>query len=103
MIGLEERPHGTLLTHFPHTIATGILGYYRRVYAEGATGRHEVSYQADGLDNYFRLAAHCSGEWLVVGLTDTSAQARSAVEQVLCESQLLTFSIQHLRSGTRRN
>jgi hypothetical protein len=36
--GLPEHPQGTLLTQFPHTKAAGIFDYYRRVYAEGATG-----------------------------------------------------------------
>ena len=87
MTGLAERPGGTLLTHFPHAIAAGILGYYRRVYQAGATDVHEVNYQADGLDNYFRLAARRSGDLLVVSFTDTGDQDRSAVEEVLRQSQ----------------
>ena len=31
MVGLAERPGGTLLTCFPHATVAGILGYYRRV------------------------------------------------------------------------
>ena len=85
--GLPEHPDGTLLGRFPHTKAAGIFDYYRRVYAEGATGGHEVNYQADGLDNYFRLAAQRSGDLLVVSFTDTSDQDRSAVEEALRQSQ----------------
>ena len=87
MAGLAERPGGTLLTRFPHAIAAGILGYYRRVYQVGATDVHEVNYQADGLDNYFRLAARRSGDLLVVSFTDTGDQDRSAVEEALRQSQ----------------
>ena len=87
MSGLAERPGGTLLTRFPHATVAGILGYYRRVYLAGATTVHEVNYQADGLDNYFRLAARRSGNLLVVSFTDTSDQDRSAVEQALRQSQ----------------
>jgi signal transduction histidine kinase len=87
MTGLAERPGGTLLTRFPHAIAAGIFAYYQRVYQAGATDVHEVNYQADGLDNFFRLAARRSGEWLVVSFTDTSDQDRSAVEEALRESQ----------------
>ncbi|TGD80739.1 PAS domain-containing protein [Hymenobacter wooponensis] len=87
MTGLAERPGGTLLTHFPHAIASGILAYYLRVYSHGATNVYETNYQADRLDNYFRLSARRSGEWLVVSFTDTSDQDRSAVEQALRESQ----------------
>ena len=87
MTGLAERPGGTLLIRFPHAIAAGILSYYRRVYQAGATDVHEVNYQADGLDNYFRLAARRSGDLLVVSFTDTGDQDRSAVEEVLRQSQ----------------
>lgn len=87
MTGLSAQPGGTLLTRFPSAISAGILAYYRRAYADGDAGLHEVNYQADGLDNYFRLAARRSGEQLVVSFTDTSDQDRSAVELALRESQ----------------
>ena len=87
MVGLAERPGGTLLTCFPHATVVGILDYYRRVYLAGATTVHEVNYQADGLDNYFRLAARRSGDFLVVSFTDTSDQDRGTVEQALRQSQ----------------
>ena len=87
MTGLSAQPGGTLLTRFPSAISAGILAYYRRAYADGDAGRHEVNYQADGLDNFFRLAARRSGEQLVVSFTDTSDQDRSAVELALRESQ----------------
>ena len=89
MTGLSERPGGTLLTRFPQAIAAGIFAYYQRVYTARATDVHEVNYQADGLDNFFRLAARRSGEWLVVSFTDTSDQNRSAVEEALRQSQAL--------------
>ncbi|WP_022826283.1 PAS domain-containing sensor histidine kinase [Hymenobacter norwichensis] len=87
MTGLAERPGGTLLTRFPATLAAGILAYYRRAYADETAGPYDVNYQADGLDNYFRLAARRSGDWLVVSFTDTSDQDRSAVELALRDSQ----------------
>ena len=87
MTGLPEHPGGTALTRFPHTVATGIFDYYRRVFATGETLPYEVNYQADGLDNYFRFQARRSGELLVVSFTDTSDQNRSAVELALRESQ----------------
>ena len=87
MTGLVERPGGTLLTRFPDTLAAGILAYYRRAYADETAGPYDVNYQADGLDNYFRLAARRSGEQLVVSFTDTADQDRSAVELALRESQ----------------
>ena len=87
MTGLSAQPGGTLLGHFPDAAATGIFTYYRRVFEEGEHSSYEVNYQADGLDNYFQLAAKRSGERLVVSFTDTSDHDRSAVEQALRESQ----------------
>jgi signal transduction histidine kinase len=92
MTGLAERPGGTLLTRFPHASVAGIFAYYQRVYQAGATDVHEVSYQADGFNNCFRLAARRSGEWLVVSFTATSDQARSAAEEALGQSQALEQS-----------
>ncbi|RZK98126.1 MAG: PAS domain S-box protein, partial [Hymenobacter sp.] len=45
------------------------------------------NYQADGLDNFFKFSARRSGAHLLVSFTDTSEQARSAVEETLRESQ----------------
>ncbi|UOQ82505.1 PAS domain-containing protein [Hymenobacter sp. 5414T-23] len=87
MLGLPERPGGTLLTRFTHAVTAGIFNYYRRVYTEGISEVYEVNYQADGLDNYFQLSARRSGNWLVVSFTDTANQNRSAVEEALRASQ----------------
>ena len=92
MLGLPDWPAaGSMRAHFPHTHieATGIFDFYRRVFETGETGRHEVNYQADGLDNYFYLAAQRSGEQLVVSFTDTADHSRTAVEQALRTSQAL--------------
>ena len=48
---------------------------------------YNVNYQADGLDNYFHVAARRSGELLLVSFTDTADQPRTAVEVALRESQ----------------
>ncbi|MFD1871107.1 PAS domain-containing sensor histidine kinase [Hymenobacter bucti] len=87
MAGLPEQPGGTLLGHFPHTLAEGIFQYYQRVFETGEQLTYQTNYQADGLDNYFKLSARRSGEHLVVSFTDTSDQDRSAVEQALRDSQ----------------
>ncbi len=87
MAALPERPAGTLLELRPSTAATGVLDYYRRAFETGAPEVFEVNYQADGLDNYFRLAARRSGEWLVVSFTDTADQPRTAVEVALRAAQ----------------
>ncbi|QKG51950.1 PAS domain-containing sensor histidine kinase [Hymenobacter sp. BRD67] len=87
MAGLAEQPGGTLLGHFPHTLAQGIFSYYQRVFETGEQLTYEANYQADGLDNYFKLSARRSGERLVVSFTDTSDQDRSVVEEALRQSQ----------------
>jgi len=87
MLSLPARPGGTLRTRFPHTLATGVFEFYCQVFETGEAGRFEVNYQADGLDNYYHLAARRSGPLLVVSFTDTADHARTAVEIALRESQ----------------
>ncbi len=87
MAGLPERPGGTLLTRFPNSVASGIFDYYRRAYEASVTDIYQVNYQAEGLDNYFRLAARRSGELLVVSFTDTGDEDRSPVEEALRQAQ----------------
>lgn len=87
MSGLGERPGGTIGTHFPNTFANGTFPFYRRVFETGQAERYDFNYQADGLDNYFHVAARRSGEWLLVSFTDTSDQDRTPVEEALRASQ----------------
>ncbi|TGE08783.1 PAS domain-containing sensor histidine kinase [Hymenobacter fodinae] len=105
MTGLSEQPNSTLLTLFPSAVAAGIFDYYLRVYTSNARSEFEVNYQADGLDNYFKLSARRSGEWLVVSFTDTADQDRSAVEVALRESQrreqALRVEVEHQHNALR--
>ncbi|MBG8556305.1 PAS domain-containing sensor histidine kinase [Hymenobacter guriensis] len=87
MTGLPERPGDTTRNRFPDIFTNGVFSMYRRVIETGEDGRLDFNYQADGLDNYFRVAARRSGEWLVVSFTDTADQDRSAVELALRDSQ----------------
>ncbi|MGY3091055.1 signal transduction histidine kinase [Hymenobacter sp. UYAg731] len=87
MLDLPARPGGTMRTRFPHTLDTGVFGFYSQVFESGEAGRFEVNYQADGLDNYYHLAARRSGPLLVVSFNDTADQDRSGVEAALRESQ----------------
>jgi hypothetical protein len=57
MAGLAAQPGGTLLTHFPDTLRTGVFAFYQRVFETGEAGHYRFPYRADGLDNYFHLAA----------------------------------------------
>jgi len=87
MTGLSERPGGTARTRFPAIFTNGVFPFYRRVFETGEAGHYAFNYQADGFDNYFRVAARRSGEWLVVSFTDTADQDRTPVEVALRESQ----------------
>ena len=85
--GLPEQPGGTMRSRFPETFYNGVFAFYQRVYQTGEAGRYDFNYQADGFDNYFRVAARRSGELLVVSFTDTADQPRTAVEEALRKSQ----------------
>ncbi|GAA4054900.1 hypothetical protein GCM10022409_47540 [Hymenobacter glaciei] len=87
MVGLPERPGGTLTTRFPATASAGILAFYRRVFESGESGRYDFNYQADGLDNYFLLSATRTGNLLVVSFADTANQPRTPVEVDLRAAQ----------------
>ncbi|WP_159437495.1 PAS domain-containing protein [Hymenobacter daecheongensis] len=87
MLGLPARPGGTMLGRFPHAGPSGTFDFYRQVYESGEPGRLDLNYQADGLDDYYRLAATRCGPLLVVSFTDTSDYEPGAVEQALRESQ----------------
>ena len=86
MVG-PPQPGDTLRTRFPHTVESGGLAFYQRVFETGQPDRFEVNYQADGLDNYFHVAAQRHGPQLVVSFTDTADPRRTAVETALRQSQ----------------
>ena len=87
MLQLPECPAESFLTLYPNTVETGIFAFYRDTFLAGGPGRYDVNYQADGLDNYFQLAAHRAGDLLVVSFSDTADQPRTKVELALRESQ----------------
>ncbi|QCR21576.1 PAS domain-containing protein [Pontibacter sp. SGAir0037] len=87
MIGLPEHPNLSLFTRFPKARQEGVFDFYKRVFETGEAGRYDVSYQYDGLDNFFNLSARRCGPLLLVGFNDTSNQELSAAEKALRESQ----------------
>jgi len=87
MLGLPAQPTATFLTLYPTAKSTGIFAFYRDTFLAGKPGQYNVNYQADGLDNFFRLAAQRHGKLLLVSFTDTASHERSTVEQALRESQ----------------
>ena len=89
IMNLPEQPGGTLLTHLPHALATGIFAFYRHVFETGEAGRYHLTYPHEGeLGQSFRLAAQRCGEWLLVSFTAGEAPAsRRAAETALRASQ----------------
>ena len=80
MTGLPEQPNTTVRARFFQSNANGVFDFYRQAFLSGPPGIFEVNYQADGLDNYFRLAALRSGDLLVVSFPDTGDHPHTAVE-----------------------
>ena len=87
MTGLPEQPGTTALARFPEMASRGVFDFYRRTYASDAPGAYELYYQADGIDNYFRLAAQRHQDLLVVSFTDTGDQPRTPAENALRDAQ----------------
>ncbi len=87
MMRMPEEP---ILTHnqqWPHSKAHGTFDFHVEAFVSGQPREYNINYQADGYDNYYRLAARRSGEGLLVSFTDTADQPRSPVEEALRESQ----------------
>ncbi|SMB92452.1 PAS/PAC sensor signal transduction histidine kinase [Hymenobacter roseosalivarius DSM 11622] len=87
MLQLPECPTKSFLTLYPSAVEAGIFAFYRDSFLADGPGRYDVNYQADGLDNYYRLASRRAGDRLVVSFSDTADQPRSSVEIALRESQ----------------
>ncbi|MCC3160644.1 PAS domain-containing protein [Hymenobacter sp. 15J16-1T3B] len=87
ILALPARPAGTLLQVFPGAAPAGVFDFYCQALASPTPLHFAVLFQRQGLDNYYRLAARRVGPGLLVSLTDTAAEPRTAVEQVLRDSQ----------------
>ncbi|WP_125916884.1 PAS domain-containing protein, partial [Hymenobacter coccineus] len=86
MLRLPARPAATFLAQFPAGRNEG-FAFHRDAFLGDAPGQFDVNYQADGYDNYFRIAARRVGGQLLVSFTDTADQPRTAVEEALRASQ----------------
>jgi PAS domain S-box-containing protein len=86
---LPEQPGGTLLSHLPHALATGIFAFYCHVFETGEAGRYKLNYPHNGLDQHFHLAAQRCGEQLLVSFSADAAPqaAHPAMEEALHASQ----------------
>ena len=89
MMALPEVPTRTYLEQWPHSLTEGLFRFHVEAFRHPAREvcRYDVNYQADGYDNYYRIAARRAGAGLLVSFTDTADQPRSPVEVALREAQ----------------
>ena len=88
MMRMPEVPTLTHNQQWPHSIAHGTFQFHVEAFESGEPGEYNINYQADGYDNYYRLAARRAGTGLLVSFTDTADQPRSSVELALREAQV---------------
>lgn len=87
MMHMPEVPTLTHMGQWPHSKEHGTFQFHVEAFESGEPREYNVNYQADGYDNYYRLAARRAGAGLLVSFTDTADQSRSPVEVALRESQ----------------
>ncbi|MDU0368763.1 PAS domain-containing sensor histidine kinase [Hymenobacter endophyticus] len=87
MMSMPEVPTVTHNQQWPHSIAHGTFQFHVDAFVSGEPREYNINYQADGYDNYYRLAARRSGAGLLVSFTDTADQPRSPVEIALRQAQ----------------
>jgi PAS domain S-box-containing protein len=88
MMHMPERPTLTHKQQWPHSVAHGTFDFHVEAFLTGEPREYNINYQADGYDNYYRLAARRSGEGLLVSFTDTADQPRTPVEMALRTAQV---------------
>ncbi|UYZ64744.1 PAS domain-containing sensor histidine kinase [Hymenobacter weizhouensis] len=87
MMAMPEVPTVTHNQQWPHSRAHGTFQFHVEAFVSGEPRHYDINYQADGYDNYYRLAARRSGAGLLVSFTDTADQPRTPVEAALRASQ----------------
>jgi PAS domain S-box-containing protein len=87
MMAMPEVPTVTHKQQWPHSQDHGTFQFQVEAFETGEPREYSVSYQADGYDNYYRLAARRAGTGLLVSFTDTAEQPRSPVEEALRAAQ----------------
>ncbi|GAB3870122.1 hypothetical protein GCM10028824_18320 [Hymenobacter segetis] len=90
MMHMPEVPAVTHNQQWPHSKAHGTFAFHVEAFETGEPREYNINYQADGYDNYYRLAARRTGDGLLVSFTDTSDQPRTPVEVALREAQART-------------
>ncbi|QIL75080.1 PAS domain-containing protein [Hymenobacter sp. HDW8] len=88
MLGLPGQPAVTHLQQWPRSKAYGTFAFHLNAFESGEPGQHDVQYQADGYQNYYRLAARRSGQSLLVSLTDTPDQPRTRIDVAQAQAEV---------------
>jgi signal transduction histidine kinase len=102
MMRMPELPTLTHNQQWPNSKAHGTFDFHVDAYLSGEPREYNINYQADGYDNYYRLAARRSGEGLLVSFTDTADQPRSAVEVALRQAQAAEKAARAEADGQRQ-
>jgi signal transduction histidine kinase len=87
MMHMPEVPILTHMEQWPHSKEHGTFQFHVEAFVSGEPREYNINYQADGYDNYYRLAARRAGTGLLVSFTDTADHPRSPVEQALHGAQ----------------
>ncbi|ALW86898.1 hypothetical protein AUC43_18530 [Hymenobacter sedentarius] len=87
MMAMPVVPTLTHMGQWPHSKEHGTFQFHVDAFVSGEPREYNVNYQADGYDNYYRLAARRAGSGLLVSFTDTADQPRTPVEVALREAQ----------------
>ncbi|TGE14711.1 PAS domain-containing sensor histidine kinase [Hymenobacter elongatus] len=90
MMRMPEQPALTHNEQWPQSKTHGTFRFHVDAFVSGEPREYTINYQADGYDNYYRLAARRAGSGLLVSVTDTADQPRSPVEIALREAQART-------------
>ena len=87
MLRMPARPSATFTQQFPRGLENGGFTFLRDTFLSGQEAHFELLYQEDQFDNYFRAAGRRVGAGLLLSVSDTENQPRTAVEEALRESQ----------------
>ncbi|RYY21111.1 MAG: PAS domain S-box protein [Cytophagaceae bacterium] len=77
----------TLVQHFPQSVANGSLAFHRDAFLAGEPAHFELSYQGEGFDDYYRVAAQRVGAGLLVSFTTAADHPQRAAEAALQASK----------------
>jgi signal transduction histidine kinase len=87
LLGLPAQPGDTYLNTFPAAESVGFFSRQRQAFLDEKPDEWEGSYQADGLNHFFRTRVQRTGNYLLVSFSTLADQPQLRVEEVLHQSQ----------------